>query len=367
MASKEKKSLLVRLIKTAKEENASDLHLREESIPRVRVDGELYDLEHPPLTQEEMQGLLQELCDANQLKQLVENRGIDLSYEIPDVCRLRVNLYISMGYTTAAIRLIPTVIPTMEEIYLPQACYDFCQLRTGLVLVTGPTGSGKSTTLAAMIDHINYERRSHIITSEDPVEFLYEEQLATITQREIGRDALSFADALRHSFRQDPDVVMIGEMRDLETMQIAITLAETGHLTFSTLHTNEAAGTINRIIDSFPPHQQAQIRSQLSVSLAGIISQLLLPRIDRTGRVAAREVLVCTRAVKNMIRENKISQLASAMQTGSEEGMIPMNASLGELLREGLISYEVALMHSNDRKEFRTKYSSMSQQAKAIG
>jgi len=344
------------LVQTAQDEGASDLHLREGHAARVRVDGELFDLESYVVGSDTMDQFLLELLPAGGRQQLAVSRGLDLSHEVPGVCRLRVNLYLSLGLVNAAIRLIPTAIRTMDEIYLPQACYDFCRLRHGLVLVTGPTGSGKTTTLAAMIDYINHERRAHIVTIEDPVEFVYEECLATITQREIGRDAGTFATALRHAFRQDPDVILIGEMRDLETMQIALTLAETGHLTFSTLHTNEAASTINRIIDSFPPHQQAQVRAQLAESLAGVIAQQLLPRGAGGGRVAAREVLICTRAVKNLIRENKVAQIASAMQTGSEEGMIPMNASLGDLLREGLIPYETALHYSNDRKGFQAKY-----------
>ena len=349
-------TMLQNLVREARQEGASDLHLREGHPARVRIDGDLYDIEHFVVTPPQMYALVDELCPAGYRDQLARGKGIDLSHSVPGQGRLRVNLYMSMGLVNAAIRLIPSAIPTMDEIYLPPACLEFTRLRHGLVLVTGPTGSGKSTTLAAMIDSINQERRCHILTIEDPVEFVYEERLATITQREIGRDAENFAAALRHSFRQDPDVILIGEMRDLETMQIALTLAETGHLTFSTLHTNEAASTINRIIDSFPPHQQAQVRAQLAESLAGIISQLLMPRPDGGGRVAAREVLVCTRAVKNLIREGKISQIASAMQTGSEEGMIPMNASLSELLREGLVSYETAIHYSNDRKAFKLKW-----------
>jgi twitching motility protein PilT len=352
------------LVEIAQEERASDLHLREGHCPRARVDGELFDLNNlRPLGAREIRLLLDDMMTADQKRRFEEAREVDFSCQIGTMCRLRVNLFHARDAVNAAIRLIPRAIPTMEEIYLPPACWDFVEHPHGLVLVTGPTGSGKSTTLAAMIDHINEHRRAHILTIEDPIEFLYEERLATISQREIGTDSLNFADALKHCFRQDPDVVLIGEMRDIETMRIAITLAETGHLAFSTLHTNEAAGTINRVIDSFPPHQQAQVRMQLAASLLGIIAQRLLPRSSGEGRVAAREVLVCTRAVRNLIREGKIHQIASAMQTGGDEGMMPMNASLGSLLREGLISFEVALSASNDRKEFKTKYGEFAEQA----
>jgi twitching motility protein PilT len=244
----------------------------------------------------------------------------------------------------------------MKEIYLPKACYQFTQLRQGLVLATGPTGCGKTTTLAAMVDHINQRRRAHILTIEDPIEYRYEDKQSMISQREVDLDTLSFEMALRHSFREDPDVILLGEMRDLETMQIALTLAETGHLTFSTLHTGEAAQTVSRIVDAFPPHQQPQIRVQLAASLEGIISQQLLPIKGKRGRVAAREVLVCTRAVKNLIREGKVAQISSAIQTGADVGMIPMNFSLGYLYRRGIISYETALAAAYDQQAFKNKY-----------
>jgi twitching motility protein PilT len=244
----------------------------------------------------------------------------------------------------------------MEEIYLPNACYSFVHLSKGLVLVTGPTGCGKSTTLAAMLDYVNANREGHILTIEDPIEFIYTNKKCLVSQREVSRDTASFVTALRHSSRQDPDVILIGEMRDQETMQTAITLSETGHLTYSTLHTGEAIQTISRIIDSFPPYQQDQVRSQLSVSLEGVVSQQLLPLKGKPGRVAAREVLVCTPAVKNMIRENRLPQIRSAIQTGLDVGMISMNYSLGYLYEKGVISYDSALHCAFNKKEFAEKY-----------
>jgi len=347
---------LEKLISIAMDERASDLHLRENQCPRVRVDGDLYDLEDYQLTRHDIQALLEDVITEEQKRHFKQFRELDFSAEVDGKCRLRVNIFHARDLVNSAVRIIPSHIPSMEEIYLPQACWDFAQHPHGLVLVTGPTGCGKTTTLAAMIDHINEHRRTHILTIEDPIEFVYKEKLATISQREIGQDSYSFSDALKNAFRQNPDVILIGEMRDLDTMRIAITLAETGHLTFSTLHTNDAASTINRIIDSFPPHQQNQVRTQLSGSLLGIISQRLLPRAKPPGRVAAREILVCTRAVRHLIREGKIHQIASAMQTGGDEGMIPLNAALGALLTEGIIDYGVALNASNDRKEFKMKY-----------
>jgi twitching motility protein PilT len=269
---------------------------------------------------------------------------------------MRVNLHSQQGQICATMRLIPNSIPAMEDLMLPPAASQFLELTRGLVLVTGPTGSGKSTTLAAMLNEINSRRRCHILTVEDPIEYIYEEKLSTITQREVRLDTQSFNAALRHSFRQDPDVVLLGEMRDLESMQTAITLAETGHLTFSTLHTNESSQTINRIVDAFPPHQQQQIRAQLGMSLEGIIAQRLLAKATGRGRVPVFEVLVCTRAVKNLIREGKTHQIQSSIQTGIDVGMITLAASLGERLKAGEVTYETALAAAWDRTEFQEKY-----------
>jgi twitching motility protein PilT len=344
------------LVAAAVKEGASDIHLRAGQPPRVRIDGELYLVDGPPVTEESLRTFVYSMLTAEQIEKFESTHELDFGHTFPDVTRSRFNMYVQQGMLCVSARLIPERVPTMEEILLPEVSYNFVNLQSGLVLVTGPTGSGKSTTLAAMIDYINQHRRTHILTIEDPIEYVFKEKRSMISQREMALDTLSYHHALRHAFRQDPDVVMIGEMRDLETMQAAITLAETGHLTFSTLHTTEAATTVNRIIDSFPPHQQAQIRAQLAVSLQGIISQKLVPLKDRRGRMAAREILVCNRAVRNLIREGKVPQIFSAIQTGVEEGMVTLNASLGELYRQGLISYDTALTNATDRREFAQKY-----------
>jgi twitching motility protein PilT len=313
-------------------------------------------LEGNAITEDSLRNYIVSMLNSAQIERFEKTKELDFSYTLHGVSRLRLNLFVQQGMLCASVRLIPEVIPSMTDIALPKVAYQFTELHAGLILVTGPTGSGKSTTLAAMIDHINASRRAHILTIEDPVEYVFVEKRCMVSQREMNLDTASYHAALRHTFRQDPDIVMIGEMRDLETMQTAITLAETGHLTFSTLHTTDAAQTINRIIDSFPPHQQSQIRAQLAVSLQGIISQKLVPLKDQRGRIAAREVLVCSRAVRNLLREGKVPQIFSAIQTGSEEGMMTMTQSLGDLYMRGIISYETALQHSPDRKEFAQKY-----------
>jgi twitching motility protein PilT len=347
---------IIDLVKKAVEESASDLHVRAGKVPRLRIDGELFDLKVPPLTQEDLRVFFFGLLSEEQRRTFDEKKELDFAYSVEGLCRLRINLFHERGNFSAALRIIPGRIPTMEEIQLPPACRTFVGLNRGLVLVTGPSGSGKSTTLAAMIDYINQHRRCHILTIEDPVEYVFEDRLATISQREVSIDTLSFLDSLVHSFRQDPDVIMVGEMRDLETMQTAITLAETGHLTFSTLHTGGAAQTIHRVIDSFPPHQQQQVQVQLSEGLEGIISQRLLPLRNEPGRIAAREVLICTRAVKTLIREGKIAQIATAIQTGTEEGMITMDRALSDLYERGQISYKSAIGAAADKKEFAAQY-----------
>lgn len=354
-----RRAQFLELVRGAVAEGASDLHFREGQCPRVRIDGELYTLSGPPTTQEELRSFLLATLNAQQIERFERTRELDFASTLPGVSRMRFNLYVQQGMLCTSVRLLPELIPSMEEIRLPPAAYAFVNLHAGLILVTGPTGSGKSTTLAAMLDHINANRRAHILTIEDPVEYLFVEKSCMVSQREMSLDTNSYHAALRHAFRQDPDVVMIGEMRDLETMQAAITLAETGHLTFSTLHTNDASQTLNRIIDSFPPHQQSQVRAQLAVSLQGIISQKLVPRKDKPGRIAAREILVVNRAIRNLLREGKVPQIFSAIQTGSEEGMMTLSSSLIDMVRRDEISYESAFQHAPDRREFMQKYGSM--------
>lgn len=346
------------VLRKAWKEQASDVHLRQDGPIIVRLDGVLRPLDGSATPLAEIREFLDLLLRVEQKRRFEETQELDFACQIPDLCRLRVNLFVQRGNLCVSIRLLPERIPEMEELYLPKACSYFCSLHKGLVLVTGPTGSGKSTTLAAMLDHINATRACHILTIEDPVEFIYTNKMAMISQREIGKDSQSFAAALRHSFRQDPDVVLLGEMRDLETMQTAITLAETGHLTFSTLHTGEAAQTVSRIVDSFPPYQQEMVRVQLSASLRGIVSQQLLPLKGQKGRVAAREVLVVTRGVANLIRENKLEQITTAIQTGSSDMMFTMNHSLGHLFQNGFVEYDEALRASFDRKDFSSKFGS---------
>jgi len=343
-------------IEMAFQKKASDVHLRAGQKARIRIDGDLSIYEEVKTSEEEIWQYLTRILNDEKIECFKKGNELDFAFTFKNICRIRANLFKQRKMLCVSMRLIPLIIPTLEELYIPPVVYNLVKLDKGLVLVTGPTGSGKSTTLAAMINYVNEHRKCHIMTIEDPIEFVYEDKAATISQREVGVDTNAFAEALVHSFRQDPDVVLIGEMRDLETMQTAITLAETGHLTFSTLHTDHAAQTINRIIDSFPPHQQTQIRMQLVVSLQGIITQRLLPMKGKKGRVAAREILVANSAVRNLIREGKIQQIHSAIQTGTEDGMVTLNQSLGFLYEKGLITFEIAIAASYDRKSFIEKY-----------
>jgi twitching motility protein PilT len=349
-------SRLHNLIRTAWNDQASDIHLRQDEAAILRLDGVLTPQTEIVTPYQEIREFIDPMLRDAQKEEFERTKELDFSCEVPNLCRLRINLFVQRHRLCVAIRLLPERIPDMAELYLPKACSYFCSLHKGLVLVTGPTGSGKSTTLAAMLNHINATRSCHILTIEDPIEFIYTNDKAMISQREVGSDTQGFGAALRHAFRQDPDVVLLGEMRDLETMQTAITLAETGHLTFSTLHTGEAGQTVSRIVDSFPPHQQEMVRMQLAGSLSGIVSQQLLPLKGQKGRVAAREVLVVTRGVANLIRENKLEQVTTAIQTGSGDMMFTMNHSLGHLYQNGFIDYEVALQAAFDRKDFRSKF-----------
>ena len=347
---------LALLIRQAIEEGASDVHLRSSSPPRLRIDGDLFQVRGFTPSEDTMWRFFQGMLNQDQIQCFERCKELDFSFSLIGVCRMRINLFIERGDFRAAVRIIPENIPSMEEIQLPEPCQRLVRLGRGLVLVTGPTGSGKSTTLAAMINHINATRRCHILTIEDPIEYHYEDKRALVSQRELDVDTRTLPAALRHSFRQDPDVVLLGEMRDAETMTTAITLAETGHLTFSTLHTSNCTQTITRIIDSFPPHQHDQIRAQLSLSLEAVISQRLLKVKGRRGRVAAREVMICNRAIRNLIREGKYNQIYSAIQTGTEEGMVTLDTALGKLVTEGQVDYKVAHEEASDPRDFSTKY-----------
>ncbi len=328
--------------------NASDLHITVGSKPALRVRGHLERLEGlPELSADETRQLLYRIISSEQQKRLEIDRQLDLSYSIPGLARFRVNIYSQRESLAGAFRLIPAELKSLEELGLPITLYDLCEKPRGLVLVTGPTGSGKSTTLAALIDEINRKRADHIITIEDPIEFLHRHKRCIVNQRELGADATTFADALRGALRQDPDVILLGEMRDLETISTALTAAETGHLVFATLHTQDAASTVDRVIDVFPAAQQGQIRTQLAGTLEGVVAQTLLPTADGQGRVAAIEVLRPDDAVRNLVRQAKVEQIYSIMQTGSKRGMQTMEQALTELVLRGIITQEIALARSS--------------------
>lgn len=339
------------LLEEVVKKKASDLHLQVGLAPMLRVDGSLVSVSGADvLTEEAVESLIFAILDDDQKQILLKDKEFDFSFAFGDLGRFRVNAFHERGNLAAALRLIPNEILTPEQLGLPEVVKKFADYPRGLVLVTGPTGSGKSTTLAALVDKINTERASHIITIEDPVEFTHKSKKSVLVQREVHYDTFSFSAALRSSLRQDPDVVLIGEMRDLETIASAITIAETGHLVFATLHTNSAAQSIDRMIDVFPPHQQPQIRSQLSNILMAICSQRLVPSIGG-GRVAAAEIMVATPAVRNIIREGKTHQLDAVIQTGAEYGMQSMDKTLVSLIHAGTISYDEARNYAVDIEE----------------
>lgn len=346
-------ALLKELLELTIKEQASDLHLSSGRPPILRIGGGLMPLlKKKNLSNSDTESITKSLMTQEQYQRFLELKGIDLSYNFENRGRFRVNVFFQQGEIALALRLVPSAIKTIEELNLPPILHEWTQATQGFVLVTGPSSHGKSTTLAALIDEINHTRTDHVITIEDPIEYVFQDDRAIIDQREVYQDTLSFAHALKATFRQDPDVIMVGEMRDPETMATAITAAETGHLVFATLHTNSASQSIHRIVDSFVPEQQSQIRAQLSGSLLGILSQRLLPRI-KGGLIPACEVMVATPAIANLIRENKIHELPLVIETSAEKGMISLNRALALLIKEKEISLENALSYSVNPTELK--------------
>ncbi|MEW9123784.1 MAG: type IV pilus twitching motility protein PilT [Thermotaleaceae bacterium] len=341
---------ILALLDSAKKIGASDIHIVAEKPPFIRLNGVLTPLNSSVITNEDILEMTKQLLDDEQYKRFNEYGQIDISYQIPDEGVFRTNIYRYSGLIGIACRIISDAIPTIQSLRLPEIVKTLSRRSSGLILVTGPTGSGKSTTIAAMIDLINEEKQCHILTIEDPIEYVHKHNKSVITQREIRRDCPSFSEALRSGLRQDPDVIMVGEMRDLETISTAVTAAETGHLVLASLHTRNAVQTIERIIDVFPANQQQQIRVQLANSLTGIISQLLLPRKDNNGRVVLVESLIVTPAVRNIVRESKMHQLYSLMQTGKKSGMQTMDNHLKLLYEDNIISEDILLEYALDQE-----------------
>jgi twitching motility protein PilT len=344
---------LYELLKLMIEKGASDLHITTGTPPRLRIDGRLVPIDHPVLAAPDTKALCYSVLTDAQKHRFEEHSELDFSFGLKGLSRFRGNVFMQRGAVAGAFRNVPFSVRSFQELGLPEMVQEIAKKPRGLVLVTGPTGCGKSTTLAAMIDKINADRYSHIVTIEDPIEYLHAHKKCLVNQREVTADTVSFKTALRHILRQDPDVVLIGEMRDLETIEAALTVAETGHLTLATLHTNSAVQTLNRIIDVFPPHQQEQVRVQLSFVVEAIIAQQLIPKKSGQGRVISVEILIPTPAIRNLIREDKIHQIYSIMQTGqAQSGMQTMNQSLFELYTRGLISYDEAIGRSPVLDEF---------------
>jgi len=352
---------LHQLLKILVESNGSDLHITTNTPPQIRVDGKMTPLDFPPLNQVETKQLCYSVLTDAQKHKFEEENELDLSFGVKGLSRFRGNIFIQRGAVAGVFRVIPYKIMTFEELNLPPVVSELAAKPRGLILVTGPTGSGKSTTLASIIDYINLNRHEHIVTIEDPIEYLHPHKGCLVNQREVGADTKSFKNALKYILRQDPDVVLIGELRDLETIEAALTLSETGHLCLATLHTNSCAQTINRIVDVFPPYQQTQIRAQLSFVLEGIMSQTLMPKMNSNGRVMALEIMVPNPAIRNLIREDKVHQIYSQMQVGQEKfGMQTMNQSLFSLFQKRLISLEEALGRSSDPDELKQMISNPS-------
>jgi twitching motility protein PilT len=345
--------LLTDLLIEVLERGCSDLHITAGARPTVRLHGSLIQLEDRPImTPPTIQRMLYAVLTQRQREKFEENLELDFAYAVPGKARFRVNVYRQRDALGAAFRLIPYEIKALEELGLPTSIANLASLPRGFVLVTGPTGSGKSTTLASLIDLANRQRKDHIMTVEDPIEFLHRHKSCLVNQREVGEDTWSFQNALKHVLRQDPDIILVGEMRDLETISVALTAAETGHLVFATLHTQDAAQTIDRVIDVFPPHQQQQVRVQLAGALQGIVCQTLAKSYDGTGRVVATEVLVATPAIRNLIREGKTHQIYSSLQAGSRHGMHTMDQHLAELVKSGRITYETGLEKCHHVEDF---------------
>jgi twitching motility protein PilT len=352
---------MIDILKTAVDTGASDIHIYIGKPPMVRINGKVMPMqgyEEQELTPEESKRLVYSILYEDQIQRFEENMELDSSFDIPKLSRFRVNVLVQKNGVEAVLRLISSQIPKPEELGLTKAIMGLTKLPRGLVLVTGPTGSGKSTTLAAMLDVINQDRSEHILTIEDPIEYVYESKACIVRQREVGTNTLSFNNALRSALRQDPDVILVGEMRDLETISLAISAAETGHLVFGTLHTQDAPQTIDRIVDVFPTHQQEQVRTQLATALKGVICQQLLPKSGGRGRIAAREIMIITAAIANLIREGKTHMIYSSVETGAQYGMINMDSHLAQLVREKKISLADALSKAHNQQQVKDKVSS---------
>jgi len=339
---------IVEVLRKAVEKGASDVHIATDSKPMARITGDIVALDFPELTADDVDKAINEIMPEASRERFQQGDEVDCGFSIKDFARFRVNIYKEKKGWAIAFRAISDKIPSVEDLGLQDAIINLTRIPKGLILVTGPTGSGKSTLIACLIDLINKERKSHIITMEDPIEYLFNDRSCIVSQREIGNHSSSFANALKYALRQDPDIVLVGEMRDLETISMALTMAETGHLVFATLHTTDAAQTVDRIIDVFPSFQQQQVRMQLSGALRAVISQELLANIEGTGRVAAREIMIVNSAIANLIREGQTHQIYSAIQTGKSIGMCSMDSALADLCRDGLITYEAAEAKSNN-------------------
>lgn len=341
---------ILKLLEDMVGRKASDLHLTPGVPPQFRVDGVLVPAEEPPLNPGGCRELCYAMLDEKRIARVEAEKGLDTSLSVEGLGRFRLNIYFQRGNIAGAVRHLPWEIPPMDDLGVPPIMREFCEKLSGLILVSGPTGSGKSTTLASMVSYINDQKNVHIVTIEDPIEYLHSHKYSIINQREVGRDTPSFADAVRQVLRQDPDVICIGEIRDLETVRTALTLAETGHLVLTTVHTSEAPQAVSRILDIFPPHEQQGVRTQISLSLDAVLVQQLLPDASGSGRLLGTELMVATSGIRNLIRENNLQQLRSAIETGAKEGMHTMNSSLAKLVNEGRITPETALARTNDIK-----------------